>query len=326
MSDGEPTRPIERARALAGRGSVAAAVEILAAAGESGDSEAFMQLAIWRLAGDVVPRDLAEARALLRRAVAIGHVDAALMEVALTANGSGGPADWPAAMALLRTAAAADPLAAAQLALLDSMKLDPRGNSPVPAGEPLSLEPAVTRFRAVLSPALCEHLARTGSELLEPAEVLDPATGRKVPHPVRTSDAGAIGPAREDLVVQAINRKLAAISGTDVARGEPLTILRYRPGQQYRLHHDAIAGAANQRTHTILVYLNGGFAGGETQFPDLGLTLRPEGGDAILFENLRPDGAPDPRARHAGLPVRSGAKWLATRWIRARPVDPWTLS
>lgn len=318
-------RPVEYALALAARRNVTEAVELLTSAGDDGDAEALMQLAIWHLAGENVPRDFVAARALLRRAIEIGHVDAALMEVALTANGTGGQADWPAAMALLRTAAAGDPVAAAQLALLQAMRLDAHGRSAVPAGEPLSHEPAVTRFRALLTQGECEHLARTGNELLEPASVLDPASGVPIPHPVRTSDAGAIGPAREDLVVQAINKRLAAISNTNVARGEPLTILRYRPGQQYRLHHDAIAGARNQRTHTVLVYLNSGFPGGETHFPDLGLTLRPQGGDAILFANLRPDGSPDPRARHAGLPVQAGAKWLATRWIREHPVDPWTL-
>jgi prolyl 4-hydroxylase len=110
-----------------------------------------------------------------------------------------------------------------------------------------------------------------------------------------------------------------------VEQGEPLMILRYAPGQEYRLHSDAIAGAANQRTMTVLLYLNQGFAGGETHFPELDITIVPRGGEALLFDNLLVDGRPDPRARHAGKPVRAGTKWLATRWIRQRSVDPWTL-
>ncbi|HEX8578079.1 MAG TPA: 2OG-Fe(II) oxygenase [Allosphingosinicella sp.] len=301
------------------------AVALLTSAGSAGDVDALMQLAVWRLSGEIVPRDLVAARELLRRAAKIGHVDAALMEIALTANGSGGEADWPAAVALLRSAATADPVAAAQLRLLDAMELDAQGNAAAPKGYRLSSAPSITRFPHLLSQSECEYLARLGSEVLEPATVIDPVTGRSVPHPVRTSDSGAVGPAREDLVVRAVNKRLAAISGRDIANGEPLTILRYRPGQQYRLHHDAIAGARNQRTHTVLIYLNSGFTGGETHFPDLGITVRPVSGEAILFENLRANGLPDPRARHAGLPVHTGAKWLATRWIRAQPVDPWTL-
>ena len=53
------------------------------------------------------------------------------------------------------------------------------------------------------------------------------------------------------------------------------------------------------------------------------ITVTPRGGDALLFFNTLADGRADPATRHAGLPVRSGAKWLATRWIRARPLDPW---
>ena len=40
-----------------------------------------------------------------------------------------------------------------------------------------------------------------------------------------------------------INACIAAASGTDKEWGEPLTILRYQPGQQYRPHHDAGKGA-----------------------------------------------------------------------------------
>ena len=41
--------------------------------------------------------------------------------------------------------------------------------------------------------------------------------------------------------------------------------------------------------------------------------------DALLFRNVTQDGAADPMAQHAGLPVTRGVKLIASRWIRARP-------
>ena len=317
---------IAEAQRLLDRGDTVAAVALLERAAAEGSAEAAMLLAVCYLRGDRVARDLMRARAHLRRAVEIGHVDAALMEVALTANGSGAPADWPRALSRLEVAAKADPVAAEQLRLLRAMDLDASGMPRTPpAGAPVSTAPRITRFPRFFSPAECAHVARVTGALLAPARVIDPATGQWRAHPVRTSDDAAIGPAQEDLVVRALNLRIAAASGTRVEQGEALTVLRYRPGQQFRPHLDTIAGAANQRRATMLVYLNEGYGGGETHFADANVTITPRGGDAILFENVRSDGIPDPATRHAGLPVTQGVKWLATRWIRARAVDPWTL-
>ncbi|HSX57383.1 MAG TPA: 2OG-Fe(II) oxygenase [Sphingomonas sp.] len=318
---------IADALAHAEAGRTAQAMQMLEAAADQGNVDALMQLAVWSLAGRFVPRDQQRARSLIRRAVSIGHVDGALMETALTANGTGGDTDWPEAHRLLTVAAAGDHVAAAQIALLDRMALKPDG-TPAAVGEsrPLCADPRVVHFPGFLTADECAHIATVGNDLLEPARVIDPATGRWMPHPVRTSDNAAIGPAREDLVIRAINLRIAAASGTGVAQGEPLTVLRYRPGQEYRPHLDTIAGAANQRIRTFIIYLNGGFRGGETNFPLLGLNVTPRGGDALMFDTLLPDGSPDMRARHAGLPVIEGAKWLATRWIRAAPLDPWALA
>jgi prolyl 4-hydroxylase len=161
---------------------------------------------------------------------------------------------------------------------------------------------------------------------MEPSIVLDPASGRPIPHPVRTSSGAVIGPTREDMVVRALNKRIAAASDTAVEQGEPLQVLHYAPGQQYRPHHDAIAHTDNQRGWTMLVYLNEGYRGGATRFTETGLTVQGKGGDGLLFHNLDAAGRPDPRARHAGLPIEVGTKWLATRWIRLRPHDPWTAS
>ncbi|MEG3123282.1 2OG-Fe(II) oxygenase [Sphingomonas sp. GB1N7] len=305
-------------------GNHLAAVTLVEDAARADDVDAIMQLAVWHLLGTPLRRDLVAARALLKRAVAIGHVDGALMEIALTANGSGGSIDWPAASHLLRIAAKSDYVAAGQLALLDRMNLGDDGFPNKPAQlEELSRLPNVWRIDRFLTPDECRHIADTAAPLLEPATVIDPSTKMAVANPIRTSDGAAIGPTREDLVVRAVNHRIAAASETPVENGEPLTILRYGIGQQYRPHVDTLPAARNQRVRTMLIYLNQGYGGGATQFLANGLTVRCNAGDAILFDNVLPDGTPDMSSRHAGQPVTSGSKWIATRWIRATRHDPW---
>ena len=77
-----------------------------------------------------------------------------------------------------------------------------------------------------------------------------------------------------------------------------------------------------QRTTTLLIYLNDDFEGGDTAFPELGLTFRGRTGDALLFHNLDAAGAPDLRTRHAGLPPTKGEKWLFSQWIRDHAPTP----
>ncbi len=306
-------------------GDPVAAIRLLDEAGHAGDVDALTLLANWCLSGAAGRRDLRRGRELLGRARAIGHVDAALMEIALTANGSGGVPDWPAARQLLQRAARADPVAAQHERLLRAMDLREDGTpGRLPAGEQIGTNPLVVRYARLLTPEECAHVAQVASDLLEPSHVVDPATGRYIADPVRTSHGGVIGPAREDLVVRAINCRIAAITGTAIEQGEPLSVLYYAPGQQYHPHYDALPGVANQRLMTVLIYLNQGYVGGETHFASSSLSVAGRVGDAIVFDNCWPDGRIKEDSRHAGLPVRQGAKWLATRWIRAEPYDPWS--
>jgi prolyl 4-hydroxylase len=317
--------PVKSAHDLAAAGRLADAVASLEAAGERGDAVAAAELATWYLRGDLVPRDLVRARAALRRAVTIGHVDAALREIAFTANGTGGTSDWSGAVSLLRQAAANDPVAAQHLTLLGAMHIDGEGNPvAMPRGESLSQDPVIIRFPGALSEAERMHIAGVAHADLQPAIVVDPRSGQNMAHPIRNSYGTALGPAQEDLVIIAINRRIAAMTGTAVSNGEPLQVLRYTPGQQYRLHSDALTGVANQRVVTAIAYLNDGFVGGETDFPAIGVRVRPRAGDLLVFHNTLPDGRMAPGARHAGLPVTNGAKWIATRWIRAQTYNAWT--
>ena len=72
----------------------------------------------------------------------------------------------------------------------------------------------------------------------------------------------------------------------------------------------------------MIVYLNDGYRGGETMFVRTGLSVRGRKGDALLFRNTLADGRPDPMSEHAGLPVTSGTKLIASRWIWANDFLP----
>lgn len=315
---------LDQAEALLRRGDVPGAAGVLQRAERTGDALAARELAIWLLTGQIVRRDLTASRAMFERAATLGDGYSATVIRAFIAGGVGGPADWPRAVSLLRQAAASgDEMAGDQLRLIEAMDLGPAGEPLAELrSEVLSETPEVRRFPGLFTPTECKYLVDTAAPLLQPSVVVDPRTGRQVPNPVRTSSAAGFPFTEENPTIHALNRRLAAASGTDVRAGEPLQILRYAPGEQYHRHSDALPGVApaQQRVLTFLVYLDEGYEGGETSFPALGITFRGRPGDGLLFRNASADGQPDPRAVHAGLPVTRGVKHLASRWIRAAPL------
>jgi prolyl 4-hydroxylase len=303
---------LREAQALFRNGRRADAAALVEREAEAGDGEALFALANWRLYGVYGPRDPAAAHPLLKRAAAAGEKEAARLRANLVASGTGCAADPACALELLRALGPADP----QIEMVERL------DRPVPASEPLADDPPVCLVRRLFSKEECEYLIRVATPALRPSVIVDPATGRPKPDPVRTSEGLNFGPAQEDLVVNALNRRLAAATGTAYECGEPLHVLRYTSGQEYKPHVDALPGVDNQRAWTALVYLNSGYEGGETTFPELGLSAKGEPGDCLVFRNVDPAGGGDPRSRHAGMPVTGGVKWLATRWIRERPFDP----
>lgn len=308
-----------RMHALLNGGRHAEAARLVMTAAAGGDPAALSQLALWRVNGNIVRRDLAQARALFAEAGAKGDTGSALVHACFVASGTGGEARWPEALATLRRLAPKDPSAAAQLRLVEAMDLDPDGfpARPVPV-RPLAASPYAVAADSFLTGAECDYLIAAAETGFQPSVVVDPATGRMIPHPGRICDSAMFGVFGEDLAVNAINRRIAALSGTVPAQGESLQVLRYRPGGEYKPHMDGLPAEPNQRILTVLIYLSDDYEGGETRFERTGLTFRGKKGDALLFRNSLADGRPDPMSLHAGLPVARGVKYLASRWIRAR--------
>lgn len=313
---------VESAYRLLNAGDLRQAIACLERAAAGDDPASLLELAVWYLEGRHVRRDLARSREYFRRAGKLGEITAERVYICFLANGVGGVANWQAAKDRLRKLAATDPKAALQIGLVDAMAVDEHGYPQArPVGRQLSTFPEVWAFDRFASPAECHYLIETAEPLLEQSVVVDPCTGQPRPHPIRTSEGAVFPWVSADLVITALNQRMAAASGSEAECGEPLQILRYRPGQEYRPHLDALPTGGNQRVLTMLVYLNEGYEGGETFFTRTGLKFAGKKGDGLLFRNARSGGIPDPNTQHAGLPVVSGEKFIASRWIRERPMD-----
>ncbi len=308
----------QRIGALVRGGRHVEAIALVTKFADEGDGWSSLCLAEWKLTGLGMERDLPGAVALLEAAYGRGYDPAANRLITLYATGTGCAEQPDEAKAVIERLQSSDAWMGAQAALLG--RYDEKSEYPC---EVVAETLDIRLFRGVLHPDESNWIRVFAEPVLEPSFVEEPGTGRRIPHPVRTSDGMSFGPLNEDLVVNRINRRIARLSGTEYGWGEPLHVLRYRPGQQYRSHFDALPGTANQRQLTAILYCNDGYEGGETHFPTLDLTVRGEEGDMLLFANTGADGCRAADSEHAGLPIISGEKWIATRWIRQRRYHPW---
>lgn len=318
-----PKRTVDTALAAAHRGDTVGAAQLLAAGAQEGDGEAALVLGEWRMAGDIIRRDLTLAREYFGRAAELGIDEAEPVYIALLANGAGGSGRrWPEAVDRLKLRARRDGAALAEYDILTAMNLDSEGNpASLPGHTTLHQQPLIRTFEGLLSAAECHFLISLATPLLQPSVVIDPRTGQMVRHPVRTAESVGFPFVEEGPVLHAINRRIAVATATTYEQGEPTQIMSYTLSQEYKLHSDAIPGEPNQRVMTVLICLEDDFHGGETLFPRLNFAWRGRAGDALQFANVDADGRPEPLSWHAGTPVSRGRKIILSKWIRSGPLD-----
>jgi len=129
-----------------------------------------------------------------------------------------------------------------------------------------------------------------------------------------------------DPVVAEVDRKISELLGLPLDASEPLQGQRYAPGQEFKPHTDTFepggydyyvhTAGAGQRTWTAMIYLNQPEDGGATRFKTIGKTIQPESGKLLAWNNLLPDGRPNPATLHQGMKVRRGTKYVLTKWFR----------
>ena len=91
---------------------------------------------------------------------------------------------------------------------------------------------------------------------------------------------------------------------------EHYQLLKYSGGEEYKAHYDG--GTLSKRSISALVYLNSDFVGGELEFPNFKVKIKPEPGMLILFPS-------NFAYRHIAHPVTEGTKYALVTWLRDQP-------
>lgn len=187
-------------------------------------------------------------------------------------------------------------------------------------------DPNVAVFENLLDDDECREMIETARGTLRRSSVVD-VDGKSMVHDARTSDGTSMH-TREHPIIARIERRIAEATGLPARNGEPIQVLRYEPGDNYRFHHDyfdvtrpgmaPVLARGGQRVATVLMYLNDVEQGGATVFPKLRLSVAPRRGTAIYFAFHDELHGADERLLHGATPVVRGEKWVATKWIRQR--------
>lgn len=188
--------------------------------------------------------------------------------------------------------------------------------------------PRVVLLGNLLSHEECDALIRYSESRMQRSPVISDVDGRSEVNAVRTS-RGAMFQRGESELIARIEARLATLTRWPVENGEGLQLLRYESGNEYRPHYDwfdpAVPGPrkhlerGGQRVATIVMYLSDVEEGGSTSFPNIGLQVQPKKGSAVFFANTDAQRRPDQQTLHAGEPVVTGVKTIATKWLRERP-------
>lgn len=187
--------------------------------------------------------------------------------------------------------------------------------------------PQVIVFGDVLSADECAELIERARPKLKRSTTVNPENGSMDIIANRTSE-GMFFERGEDPFIEGLEQRIASLMNWPVENGEGFQVLNYQVGAEYRAHFDYFppdqAGSAvhtargGNRVATLVLYLNDVPNGGETYFPNAGISAVAKQGNAVYFRYMNGQRELDPLTLHGGAPVLDGEKWIMTKWLRER--------
>lgn len=190
----------------------------------------------------------------------------------------------------------------------------------------LCLNPLVAIVDDFFEADLAQHIIDSGREIIKRATVVNRAGGTEVSD-VRTNSSIHLDQWTDPRLTE-LTTRLTELVRLPPENSEPCQLLHYKEAQEFHPHSDAfdrdIGGVeqlvkGGQRLFTTICYLNDVEDGGETEFPDLKIKVRPKAGRVLIFGNTRLGTAEvHPHSVHAGRPLgdNSAEKWALTHWWR----------
>ena len=202
-----------------------------------------------------------------------------------------------------------------------------KGSIAVDKDRDLNEDPWVITLDNFMTDEECDHLIQLGYEFGYKRsrdvgkQTIDGSFDNKESETRTSENSWCHKGCRSDPIVQRILGRLNSITGIPSENYEDFQMLKYEPGQFYRLHHDYIPHHKDRnggpRILTFFLYLSDVEEGGGTGFKDLDIIVTPKKGRALLWPSVHnyDPMEKDYRMRHEALNVEKGTKFAANAWI-----------
>jgi len=192
----------------------------------------------------------------------------------------------------------------------------------------MSANPIIYVVSNFLTDEECDAFIDHGMGHMQRATVI--SDGDHEIHDSRTNTFNWI-PHNANETIHEVSKRFSILVQMPINNAEQFQLVHYGPGTEYKPHFDSFdkntdEGRKNwfpggQRLITALAYLNDVEEGGETDFPEMDISVKPNKGDVVVFHNCI-DGTSEihPNSLHGGSPVVKGEKWAVNLWFRQEAI------
>lgn len=145
----------------------------------------------------------------------------------------------------------------------------------------------------------------------------------------RQAQAANIVPSAPGDVISTVRQRVLDFANAysdynlSLAGQEPLSVVQYTRGQEYRSHCDGGCDGSpfltGGRVATMIMYcqISSHESGGGTTFGKAGIHIQPNRNQAVFFSYRGSDNYMEPGfTEQSGCPVKKGQKWVVTQWFR----------
>jgi len=193
-------------------------------------------------------------------------------------------------------------------------------------------DPRVYTIKGFLSDLECIHFRKITRQNLKRSKVsgVDKENNKKGLVDERRTSSHCWIKLSYDQITTDVAVRISKLVNIPLSHAESFQVVHYSVAQEYQPHVDTFDPEVKeykpylknggQRISTALCYLNNVEEGGETIFPNLSKTIKPEKGKIIVFDDCyKNTDKPHPDSLHGGLPVVKGEKWVFNLWFRRNP-------